>query len=244
LSSNLATQRFAIVDIKPKHDNQAILEDLKQQQQKLTLACYAAGVWGIAGIGFFPPLVAVAVPPLTILLGKLQTISQQILLMARLIEAFEEEGIEIFPRLDPPGDLLQIDFFLRFPDKKFIVLRIGSQGDSKISYNEKTETLQIRRHSGLKPWEPDPLSILGRQQIWIKEERRDLLGSSRGSRKPIAKILVLWGDTKLNDHNEHLYSTMAGYRALWIQKFGFTCITEEKDAIDTIRAYLARERQK
>lgn len=245
-SSNLITiPRFSVtVDEQPKHDNRAILGNLKRQQEQITIASYAAGVWAIAGVGFFAPLVAVTVPPLTDLLGRLQTVSRQILLMERLIDAFEDEGIEIFPRLEPPG-LPQIDFFLRFSDKKFIVIRVASQGDSVVSYNEKTESLQFRkRRGGLKTWKPDPLSILGFQQIWIKNERRDLLGSSRDSRKPVAKMLVLWGDTKLNNHNEHLYSTMAGYRALWIQRFGFTCITEENNVIDTIRAYLARERQR
>lgn len=246
-SSSVITIKFpaAIVDTQPKHENHAILEDLKRWQQKLTLACYAAGVWGIAGIGFFAPLVAVAVPPLPFLLGKLQTISQQIVLMKRLIEAFEEEGIEIHPRLKPSG-LKEIDFFLKFPDKRFIILMIESLGDSVVSYNEKLEALQYRRKgSGLKTLKPDLLSEVTRQQLWIGKERRDLKGgSSRDARRPVAKMIVFWGVTRLNDHNEHLYSTMAGYKALWIRKeFGTVCLVEEKEVIEAIQAYLAKERE-
>lgn len=227
-----------------KHNNFAILQDLERQRDRLTLGCYAAGAGALVGVTVLTPLVAASMPPLAALLGKLQSISQQVLLMRRLIEAFEPEGIEIHPRIDTP-DLKQIDFFLKFPDKKFIILKIGSQGNSVVSFNESTEKLQYRRKGGgLKNWEPDPLSVLNLQVIWIGKERRDLKGgSSRDARRPVAKMLVLWGATKLGDHNEHLYSTMAGYQALWVKKFGATCIVEEEQVIDVIKAYLATERE-
>jgi len=229
---------------KPKHDNRAILKDLERQRELLTIGAYAAGCGALAGVTFFTPLIPAFMPSLAILLGRLQTVSQQVLLMQRLIEAFEEEGIEIHPRLNPP-DLKQIDFFLRFSDKKFILLKIGSQGDSTVSFNESTEKLQYRKKGGgLKNWEPDPLSVLNLQVLWIARERRDLKGgSSRDARRPVAKFLILWGATKLGDHNEHLYSTMAGYQALWIKKFGATCIVQEDQAIEAIKAYLAKDRE-
>lgn len=240
-----------------KHDNRAILQELEQQSNLLTLGCYAAGVGALAGVAFFSPLVPASMPPVAMLLGKLQTISQQVMLMRRLIEAFEVEEIEIHPRLNPP-DLQQIDFFLRFPDKKFVVLKIVSLGDSVVSFNKTTERLQYRsdnrwikelepnkkRARGLKNWEPDPLSVLNLQVLWIARERRDLKGgSSRDARRPVAKMLVLQGATKLGNKNEDLYSTMSGYRALWIKKFGSVCIVEEDQVIDAIKAYLTNERE-
>jgi len=242
-------KRLDVVDVdeqQKQHNNRAILRDLERQRDLLTISCYAVGVGTLAGMGLvgFNPLVVAAMPPLSVLLGRLQTIGQQVSMMQRLIDAFEAEGIEIHPRLNPPG-LRQIDFFLRFPDKKFVALMIASRGDSVISFNEKIETLQCRKKGGgLKNWEPDPLSILSLQILWIAKERRDLKGgSSKDARKPVAKMLVLWGDTKLGDHNEELYSTMAGgYRAVWIRKYGSVCIVQEDQVIDAMKAYLAEER--
>ena len=226
-----------------QHNNRAILQDLERQRDLATIGCYAAGVGALMGIAVFSPLITAAMPPVSIMLGRLQTIGQQVSMMRRLIDAFDE-GIEIHPRLNPPG-LRQIDFFLRFPDKKFLTLMIASQGDSVVSFNEKTEMLQYRRKGGgLKNWEPDPLSILSLQILWIAKERRDLKGgSSKDARKPVAKMLVLSGATKLGDHNEELYSTMAGgYRALWIRKYGTVCVVEEDQVIEAIIAYLAQDR--
>lgn len=229
---------------KPKHDNQAILKDLERQRDLLTIGAYAAGIGSLAGVTFFTPLIPAFMPSLTILMGKLQRISQQVLLMQRLIETFEEEGVLIFPRIDTPNSK-QIDFFLRFADKKLILLKIASQGDSAVSFNESTEKLQYRKKGGgLKNWEPDPLLALNLQSIWLGKEGKELKGgSSKDTRRPVAKFLILWGATKLGDHNEHLYSTMAGYQALWIKKFGSTCIVQEDQAIEAIKAHLVKQRE-
>jgi hypothetical protein len=241
----MTISEYPCLPVPTKHDNCAILQDLERQRDLLTIGCYAAGVGALAGVAFFSPLVPASMPPLAIMLGKLQAISQQVMLMRRLIEAFEAEEIEIHPRLELPT-FKQIDFFLKFPDKRFILIHIASMGNSIVSFNENTERLQFRkRGGGLKNWEPDPLLVIHSQQDWVRRNRRDLMGgSSKDARRPIAKIFVLWGATTLaDDHNEHLYSTMASYRALWIKKFGATCIVQEDQVIEAIKAYLASQRE-
>lgn len=224
--------------------NYAKYEELRQRQIWLT-------AWGsvvIAGGGLAalatlnPAMLAPTLASLNLIGDDLQGTSRRVLLMPELLEAFEVEDVEIEAALKPKG-LSAIDFFLRFPDKEYILIQIRSVGNAKVVYNEKLEALQFRSKRGLKTWQPDPLSELARQEQWLRKEHPDLLGSSSRDRKrPLCKLLVLWGETTLRDHSEHLYVKMNDQNYLAIRKFGTANIVTMNQVVEFIRSYLASRR--
>lgn len=228
-------------------ENQAKLRQLEQEREQLTVKCAAVGLGGFAGFFLLSPLVAAitALPEFGSLLGELQTNSQRFLLMEELMEALKDENVAIEVGLKPEG-LREIDFFLRFSDKEYVLIQIRSLGDVKVTYNEEREALRFRKKGGgSKTWEPDPLFELAEQERWLRRQRPDLLGaSSRDRRRPLAKLLVLWQDTTLGEHPEHLYVTMSDQRFLTIRKNGTTAIVSKNQAIDFIQGYLASRRSK
>ncbi|MBD3885949.1 hypothetical protein IFO70_30035 [Phormidium tenue FACHB-886] len=174
------------------------------------------------------------------MLGQLQTVSQRVILMEELLETFQNEGIRIHSGLSFEG-AREIDFFIAFPDKEFLLIQNRSLGNSKVFYNERTEALQfIRKGGGLKSWEPDPIVELAVQEKALRKTRRDLFGgSSKDQRRPLAKLLVLWNETRLGEHKEQRYDTIGENRFLTIRKVGTAAIVEKSQAIEFIRAYLA-----
>ncbi len=226
-----------------RQHNRVVLEQLKRRQEWLQFLCHALGSGELVRYAFFSPSVLVTLPPPNVLLGTLQTVSQRIILMEWLVEAFQEEGIKIHSGISLEG-ARQIDFFLAFPDKEFLLVQNRSLGDSKVFYNEKTEALQfMRKGGGLKTWEPDPLVVLAVQEKALRKTRRDLFGgSSRDQRRPLSKLLILWGGTSLGTHSRQMYETIGGY--LTIRKIGTANIVENKQAIDFIRAYLTHNRSR
>ena len=225
--------------------NQAKLKQLEDRHERLTMLSHAVGLGGVAGLAIFSPSAVLTLPPLGLLLGALQTTSQRFLLMTELVEAFEDEDVEIEVGLEPDG-VRPIDFFLKFPDKEFILIQIRSLGDSRVTYNEEREALRFKkRGGGLKTWKPDPLFELAEQERWLRRQRYDLLGtSSRDRRRPLAKLLVLSGNTTLGDHPEHLYDTIDDQKHLTIRKFGTTAIVGNNQVVDFIRGYLASRRSR
>ncbi|MBD2092367.1 hypothetical protein H6F67_21185 [Microcoleus sp. FACHB-1515] len=228
-------------------ENQAKLRQLEQERDRLSLACAAAGLGGIAGFILLSPLFTAmaALPALSSLLGELQTTSQRFFLMTELMEALEDENVAIEIGLKPEG-LREIDFFLRFSDKEYVLIQIRSLGDAKVTYNEEREALRFRKKGGgSKTWEPDPLFELAEQERWLRRQRYDLLGqSARDRRRPLAKLLVLWQETVLGDHPEHLYVTMDDQKYLTIRKMGTTALVTKEQVIDFIRGYLASRRSR
>jgi hypothetical protein len=233
--------RFAVEEA--RRHNQAILNQLKRRQEWLQFLCYVLGFSGLAGFTLFSPSALVALPPLNALLGLLQTVSQRVMLLEQLIEAFQEEGMKVYSGFSPE-EAKQIDFFITFPDKEFILVQNRSLGDAKVVYNANKQALCFRRKGGgLKAWEPDPLIELAVQEKWLRKSKRDLFGgSSRDVRRPLAKLLVLWGESRVGDHEEQMYDTIEGSRFLTIRKAGTAAIVEKSRAIDFIRAYVAHRR--
>jgi hypothetical protein len=234
---------FRLIMEEARQHNQAILKQLKRRQEWLQFLCYSLGFGGIAGFTLFSPSILVALPPFTALLGTLQTVSQRIMLMEQLIEAFQDKGVKIYTGISLEG-AKQIDFFIVFPEKEFLLVQNRSLGNSKVFYNERSKALRfIRKGGGLKTWEPDPLIELAVQEKTLRKSRRDLFGgSSRDQRRPLAKLLVLWGETRLGDHDEQMYDTIEGNKFLTIRKVGTAAIVEKSQAIEFIRAYLAHRR--
>ncbi|NJL20561.1 MAG: hypothetical protein HC895_06700 [Leptolyngbyaceae cyanobacterium SM1_3_5] len=126
-------------------ENYAKYEELKQRQIWLTAWGSAAIAGG--GIGAFatlnPALLVPTFATLNLIGDDLQGTSRRVLLMPELLEAFEVEDVAIEAALKPEG-LPAIDFFLRFPDKEYILIQIRSVGNAKVVYNEKLEALQFR----------------------------------------------------------------------------------------------------
>jgi hypothetical protein len=180
---------------------------------------------------------------LGLLLGDLQTTSQRFLLMTELVEAFEDEGIAVEVGLTPDG-VRSIDFFLRFPDKEFILIQIQALSGAKVVYNEKLEALQYRQRQGnLKTWRPDPFLELVRQEQWIRKQRSDLLGVSSCDRKsPMAKLLVLWSSTELGDLSEGLYDTLNKSKYVTIRRRSTFNVVPRSQVINFIKDYLTSRR--
>ncbi len=224
-------------------ENQAKLKELERERDLLSAGAILAGMGVSIATVFVNPLSAIALPSIELLMGKLQGTSQRFNLMSQIVEALEDEDIQITVGLQPEG-LRDIDFFLRSPDKEFILIQIRSLGNSKVFFNEKKEVLQFRRKGGgLKTWKPDPLSELIEQERWLRKYRPDLLGgSSRDKRRPISKLLVLANVTVLDDHSEHLYDTINSRKYLTIRKTGTATIVTKDQVADFIRDYLKSRR--
>lgn len=224
-------------------ENRAKLKQLEDRRNLLTIYSYAVGLGGIAGLVMFSPSVTLTLPPLALLLGELQETSQRFLLLLELLRAFEDENIAVEVGLEPEG-LREIDFFLKFPDKEYILVQVRSLGDARVVFNEKLEALQFRRKGGgLTVWRPDPLTELAEQERWLRRHRSDLLGnSSRDRRRPLSKLLALVSETVLGEHSEAFYDTIDQQNYLTIRRMGTFNIVTREQVVSFIRGYLALRR--
>ncbi|NES98116.1 MAG: hypothetical protein F6K32_23580 [Desertifilum sp. SIO1I2] len=169
--------------------------------------------------------------------------------MKLILEHFEEMGVEMLPLQKIPK-AEPIDLFVRFPGKEFILFAIRSHGDSTVVYNESRDAFFMKRRSatsgrkGINRWKPDPLTDLGEQYFWFRKDRsfRNFFGgTARATRRPMAKVLIVWNPTQLGEHQEHLYQTIGEQKFLFIprkQGGAFYVITKNQ-VTDFIRAYLA-----
>ena len=171
---------------------------------------------------------------------RLPKVHRIVELIEAIDEAFAQERVETFPLLKAPT-LQPIDLFIRFPDKEFLIFAIRSFGEATIVYNERKQTLYYKRGpKGTNKWKPDPLMELSEQAYWLKKYRRDLFGSSRGVRKPMPKVLIIWGETQLQQHHEHLYKQVGEQAFLFLPRDSGACyVIHQEPVIDFIRAHLA-----
>ncbi|BAU16005.1 unknown protein (plasmid) [Leptolyngbya sp. NIES-3755] len=182
---------------------------------------------------------------------RLEKVSRLIRLITEILEAFEEMRVEMLPLLKVPK-CEPIDLFVRFPGKEFLLFSVRSYGDSAVVYHETKQALYHKRvkRQGLSRCKPDPLIELTEQEFWLRKNRKDLFGgSAKGSRRPMAKVVVIWKPSRLFEHREHLYSTLSDQRFVFIRKEGGAYYLIYRDqVIDFIRAYLAhrqsQEREK
>ncbi|NEQ28381.1 MAG: hypothetical protein F6K28_57270, partial [Microcoleus sp. SIO2G3] len=219
-------------------DNQETLQQLEDEKDQLS--AWAATIFSgsiLAGLTTF------SIGMLGILLAwkpmtRLEKVARLIKLIQAILDEFEQWGVEVLPLIRVPR-YQPIDLFVRFPGKEFLLFAIRSHGESVIVYNEAKQCLyQKRSPRGMSRWKPDPLVDLSEQAYWLRKNRRELFGSSKGVRKPMAKVLVLWGQTQLDQHREHLYATLGGKKFLFIPREGGACyVIHQSQVIHFVRAW-------
>lgn len=217
------------------------LEDEKDHLSTVAITTFTTGF--VAGLALFSTawlFMLFAWRPTV----RLEKVSRLIRLINEMLEAFEEMQIETLPLLKVPN-YQPIDLFVRFPGKEFLLFAIRSYGDSTVVYNEAKQALYHKRvKKGLSQCKPDPLVDLVEQEFWLRKNRKGLFGmSARASRRPMAKVLVIWKPSRLYEHHEHMYAKLGDQKFLFIRREGGACYVIYRDqVISFIRAYLAQRR--
>ena len=146
----------------------------------------------------------------------------------------------------------KLDLLVKFPGRlPCFGIAFRSQGKSLIFYNENKEDLFFRRINkkgeakGWHRWEPDHIQRLSDQEYWLRKNKRSLFGqTSKETRRPLVKLLVLTGDTQLGANKEHLHCMIGDTKALLIQRRTSLYVVEEKKLINFIKGWLAQSNQK
>jgi hypothetical protein len=224
----------------PIHNREA-LQQLELEKDHLSIVSNAVGVAAacsgifVNSAGFL--ILAAAYRPLI----RLEKVARLIKVMNILLEHFESQGVQIFPSLQVP-DNQPLDLFVRFPQKAHLLISIRSKGDAEIVFKEENETLYVKRKGkGSRYWKPCPLVELGNYTNWLNKNRQLFGISAKEVRNtPLAKVLALWHPTKIDEHNEHLYSTISEIKLLVLRRKGTSFVIQEEDVINFIKAYLAK----
>lgn len=167
---------------------------------------------------------------------EVQKLNQIIHTMERLLHAFSpNKSIVITPRLEVIGHGT-LDLLVRFtepPNKATFGIALRSQGEAKILYNESKENFYIRRGSkGFRAWNPNQIDQLGEQEVWLKRYQLKAFGeSARDRNRPMIKLLVLTGNTKVGQHSPHLYTSIGNQQFLRVKKRSTVFVMEEDQLI-------------
>ncbi len=132
------------VDASTHLSNRQALIALEQEDRLLSAVYYSLGSLLAAGTVFFSPSGVLTLPPMWLLLRRIHKVNQIRRSMTALLATFKDQGIDIIPRLEIPGQS-SLDLFARFPSKHLFAIALRSQGKSTIFYNEADEALYIRR---------------------------------------------------------------------------------------------------
>lgn len=233
----------------PSTDNSLTFTHLKnwdgiallEQELRLLLAGYGiAGTAMTGGVVFTNPLVATGgVVALNVILKRVEKVSRIIRVGKTILDDFESQEVEMYSRLEVPGQN-PLDFFLRFPSS-MLLISTRSMGNAKIVFKESNETLYVKRQGkGSKKWLPDPLLELSEYQSWLKNNRQGFGMSSKESRKPLVKVLVISGESKIDEHQEKLYSSFFGENLLTLSRKGTATVILEDQLTNFIKAHLAK----
>lgn len=226
--------------------NRQALIALEQEEKLLAAVYYGFASLLAVGTAFFNPSGVLALPPMWLLLKRNHKLNQIHRSMTALLDLFEDQEVEIIPRLEIPGQG-SLDLFVRFPSKHLFAIALRSQGKSTIFYNEASEALYIRRQQGgrgLNQWTFDHIQQLSDQEYWLRRNQSDLFGkSSRDKRRPLVKLLVLTGQTRLGKHSEHLYAMIGNQKILLLRKRASVYVLMEEQLTDFIKAWLAQQPQ-
>ena len=223
-------------------DNREALQKLELEKDELSAVITSIGFGSI-----LTGLTTFSVGLLGLLLAwkpmvRLEKVARLIKLMKLILENFEELGVEMLPLHKTPK-AQPIDLIVRFPGKEFLLFAIRSHGDSTVVYNQNKEALYHKRgQKGMSRWKPDPLDDLAEQEFWLRNNRRNFFGgTAKGSRRPMAKVLIVWGQTRLDEHQEQLYANVDNQKFLFIrrEKGGAFYVIHQTQVTDFIRAYLA-----
>lgn len=238
----MANANYRKKDITLPPHNWEVFHQLQQEKNYFS-AIYAlvtgAGLVLMSFFGYigFPVFASASRP-----LDKIQKLAQLIHLMRLLLREFEHLGVQIFPKLEVPGQKHPLDLLVRFPKKAHILISIRCKGESQIIYNEEKEALYVRRKKkkGIKVWKPCPLVELSDYTHWLNKNRQIFGISSKEVRNiPLAKVLVLWKPTLVGDHRDELYTTIESFKLLILKKKGVAFVITEKNIVNFIKAYLA-----
>jgi hypothetical protein len=220
--------------------NWARLHQLEQDLSRLKTGYGIAGTVATGGVVFTNPLVAGGgIVALNVLLKRIEKTNRIIRVGTQILDTFENQGLEMYACLEIPGHN-PLDLFLRFPSA-MLLISIRSMGNASIVFKEDNETLYVKRKGkGSKQWLPDPLIELSEYQSWLKINRQRFGMSSKESRKPLVKVLVMSGESKINEHREQLYSSPFGENLLTLSRKGTALVILEDQLIDFVKAHLAR----
>jgi len=232
-----------------KHDNQAEFRRL-EEENRLIMTAYAAATGALVASVIIPELFIRTSSLLAGTIGSrfLLTRTQKVNSILRngkaLDAAFADRGIQIFTDLPVP-DQGRLDMLVKFPlppKKAVFAIALRSQGKATIFYNEQKEAFYIRRGAaGLKRWTPDHVERLGVQGFWLRMNRQEeLFGMSRNDRnRPIVKLLVVTGETRIGQHSDHLYTEIGDQRVLLLQRRSSIYVLREEQLLPFIKAWLA-----
>lgn len=212
-------------------DNRSFLASLEEEFELLTKIYFTSTGGLITGIaGANPFLVASFFGANIYLLRRIEKLKRIINVVTNLVDKFSSEELMLFPRLDVPG-YNPLDLLVYFPSRAFLVISIRSMGDSTLTYREEKETLFVRRsnHRGVKKWHPDPLVELSAYQSWLIKNREQFELSSKQVRAiPVAKVLIISGETRIHQHQPHLYTMIGGSEYLAISRKGTAFVIKEE----------------
>lgn len=231
------------------HDNQSEFRRLEEENRWLDVALTATS--GAMGASIIVPEPITRLGSLltgtvgtNLALKRKQKVCS-ILKNGRAIDTeFREQQVELFLDLPVP-DNGRLDLLVKFaktPKKAIFAIALRSQGKATIFYNEEKENFYIRRgKAGLKPWKPDHIERLGTQGFWLRQNRQEeLFGRSRNDRnRPIVKLLVVTGETKIGQHSDSLYSQVGDSRVLLLKRRSSVFVLSEEQLIPFIQAWLA-----
>ncbi len=232
------------------HDNQAEFQRLEEEDSWLTAAYTAASGAVVASVVIPEPITKLGsllagTATASLLLKRTQKINSILRNAKVLDEAFRERQIQIFVDLPVP-DHGRLDLLVKFPlppKKAVFAIALRSQGKATIFYNEQKEFFYIRRgDAGLKRWTPDHIERLGVQGFWLRMNRQEeLFGTSRNDRnRPIVKLLVITGETKIKKHPDTLYTTVGDQTVLLIQRRSSIYVLREEQLLPFIQDWLAQ----
>ena len=226
-------------------DRRAALREIQQKIDLATVEYSAAGATALGGLVISNPLLAVAgLAGAAVALENVHKLRQLVRALTAILDAFEErQEIEYLTQVEVPDNGV-LDVLVKFLTAKVnFALALRSQGQATITYKEEKEALYRRNKSGgLKPWTPDHIQRLNEQEFWLRKYQNQLLGSSSRQRhRPLVKLLVLTGETRLGQHPEHLYATIGQEKILLLRKRISVYVMEEKQLIPFIEGFLAQK---
>ncbi len=235
------------------HDNQTEFQRLEEENNWLTAANTTVDEAVVASVVIPEPIAKLGsllagTATTSLLLKRTQKINSILRNAKVLDEAFQERKIQIFVDLPVP-DHGRLDLLVKFPlppKKAVFAIALRSQGKATIFYNEQKESFYIRRgDAGLKRWTPDHIERLGVQGFWLRMNRQEeLFGTSRNDRnRPIVKLLVITGETKIKKHPDTLYTTVGDQTVLLIQRRSSIYVLREEQLLPFIQAWLALSEQ-
>lgn len=224
-------------------DNQKALADLKRKR-KNAVAIYITIVACALGVVFFHSGLGTTLMMLAIKqLREAEKFSNVIMVMETILGKFSEQGIETIPQIPVSDEDIQtdrVDLLVRVPDERLhFVICIRKREQCKIVFDENQGKLKYRRKRGLRAWEPDPLVFIARATTWLKKYEGTAFGhSSNDKRRPMARVLLLIGSTKIGQHDSKHYDIVGDKEFVCIKERGRVFIVHHDEICSLITNFI------